>query len=211
MVLLRLVVTASSVDPDPLHRHAGTDVTDQAVGLAAVALGQHGAQRLVLNLRDSVPERHVEHAASDGALAVAARLLAGHHDVPTLVWVEVCVAVVGHRGILRLKQARNEALFQDPARGVAAIAVEAKANDRESVALHICDDGHNCGRHNGVKVGNGSSSAAAKLDCSRRRGLLASQHKRWRAGARWANAGSHAAAAAAAAAAHWMRSFWRSR
>ena len=77
-VLAGLVVAAGGVDPDPL------------VGLAAaVAIGQQPIERLLLDLGDRVPDRHVDRADRDRAFAVTARFLAGHHHGPDLVRIEI--------------------------------------------------------------------------------------------------------------------------
>ena len=82
-VLARVVVAAGRVDEDAV------------VGPAAVvALGEHAVERLLFDLGDRVPDRHVEHADRDRALAVPARLLVRHHARPDLVRIEVVPAVV---------------------------------------------------------------------------------------------------------------------
>jgi hypothetical protein len=53
------------------------------VGLAfVVTIREKAIQRLLLDLRDSVPHRHVEHADRNRALAVSARLFVCHRDRP---------------------------------------------------------------------------------------------------------------------------------
>ena len=62
--LAGIVVAAGGVDEDLAGRPA-----------IAVALGQQAEQRLALDLGDGVPDRHVDRAHGDRALAMAARLL----------------------------------------------------------------------------------------------------------------------------------------
>src|SRR5205085_8951830 len=112
---LLIVVAAGRVDEDAL-----VDLP------AAVALAEEAIEPLLLDLRDRVPDRHVEHADRDRALAVPARLLVLHQAGPGLVRVEILPRLVEKRVRIRALQARDEALAQEPARRVAAVRVEAE-------------------------------------------------------------------------------------
>jgi hypothetical protein len=131
-----------------VHEHA-------RVGRAgAVALGQQLVQRLARDLGGGVPHGHVDGAHGHRALAVAAGLLVDHHARPDLVRVEVLAGLVDERRGLGLEQARQEALANQPALAVAAVRVEAVADDRLAVANHVGDHGHQAQRHLGeVDVG----------------------------------------------------------
>ena len=137
MVLAGVVVAAGGVDEDLAVRLA-----------VAVAVGQQLEQRLAFDLRDRIPDRHVDGADRHRALAVAARLLVGEHRVPDLVRVEVVAAwrPPASRGV-GFQQARDEALAHQLALAVAAVGVEAVADHRLAVADHVGDDGHEAQRH----------------------------------------------------------------
>ena len=135
VVLARVVVAAGGVDED------------LGVGLAAVALGQQAEQRLAGDLRRRVPDRHVDRADGDRALAVAARLLVRHHGGPDLVRIEVVAALVEKALGRRLQDAVAEALADQAALAVAAVRVEAVADDRPAVAHHVGDDRHKARGH----------------------------------------------------------------
>src|SRR3954453_6313131 len=133
---LRIVVAAGRVDEDAL-----------VDGAAAVAFAEEPIERLLLDFRDRVPDRHVEHADRDRALAVPAWLLVLHQAGPGLVRVEVLPRLVEKRVRIRALQARDEALAQEPARRVAAVRVEAEADDRPAVADHVRDHGDDAHGH----------------------------------------------------------------
>ncbi len=76
-ILAGIVVAAGRID-----EHA-------RIGLDAVALGEQTEQRLAGDLRHRIPHRHVDGADRDRALAMAARLLVGHHRGPDLVRIEI--------------------------------------------------------------------------------------------------------------------------
>src|SRR5215212_336558 len=135
VALARVVVAARGVDED-----AG-------VRLAAVPLGQQAEQRLALDLRDRVPDRHVDGADGDRALAVPAGLLVRHHGRPDLGRVDVVAGVVHQALGVRFEDAVAEALADQPALAVAAVGVEAVADDRPAVAHHVGDHGHEARRH----------------------------------------------------------------
>ncbi len=142
VVLAGMVVAAGGVD-----EHAG-------VGRAAVARGEQVVQGLAGDLGGGVPDGHVQRADGDGALAVAAGLLVAHQGGPDAVGVEVVPGVVEEGGGVGFEQARGEAFADQAALAVAAVGVEAVADDGAAVAHHVGDDGDQAGRHLGeVDVG----------------------------------------------------------
>src|SRR3546814_7544625 len=142
-VLAGVVVAAGGVDEDAVVHRA------VALGVGEVAIERHAG-----DLGDRVPHCHVDHTDSDRALAVATRLFVGHHGGPDLSRIEVVAGVVHQARGVCLPQARQEALAQQPAGGVAAVGVEAVADHRLAVAHHVGDDGDHAGCHLGeVDVG----------------------------------------------------------
>ena len=115
--LARIVVAARRIDEDARVR------------LALVALGEQAEQRLAGDLCHRVPDRHVDRADRDRALAVPARLLVRHQRGPDAVRVEIVAGIVEQRLRLGLHQPRREALADQPALPVAAVRVEAVADD----------------------------------------------------------------------------------
>ena len=135
VVLAGIVVAAGGIDEDA------------RVGLAPLALGQQAEQRLARDLGDRVPDRHVDRADRHRALAVAARLLVGHHRGPDLVRIEVVAGVVEQALRVGLQDAVAEALADQAALAVAAVRVEAVADDAPAVAHDIGDDGDEARGH----------------------------------------------------------------
>ena len=78
---------------------------------------------------------------------MAARLFVGEHAVPDLVRIEIGAGVVDQRGRIGFQDARDEALAHQHALAVAAVRVEAVADDRLAVADDVGDDGHQAQRH----------------------------------------------------------------
>ena len=101
-VLAGIVVATGGIDPGGLVRAA-----------AVVAIGEQAPERHALGLRDRVPERHVEDADRDRALAVPAGLLVAHHLRPGLRGIDQAAGVLDLLG-LGGQQARDEALAQQP-------------------------------------------------------------------------------------------------
>ena len=134
--LAGVVVAAGGIDE---HLRVGHAV--------AVALRQHVVQRLARDLGHGVPDRHVERADRHRALAVAARLFVGHHAGPDLVRVEVVAGLIEQGRGLGLEHARAKAFADQLALAVAAVGVEAVADDRLAVAHHVGDDGDQAERH----------------------------------------------------------------
>jgi hypothetical protein len=122
-----------------------------------VALGKEAKQRLVGDLRHRVPRRHVDGTDRDRALAVPARLLVLHQHRPDAVGIEVVPRIVEQRPRLRLEQPRRKPLADQPALAVAAVRVEAVADDRLAVADHVRDQCDVRQRHLGevdVRIGD---------------------------------------------------------
>ena len=67
------------------------------------------------DLHGSVPDRHIESADGDTALAVAARLFAGHHDLSRTERVEVCPGLIHDVNFASRQQARREPLPNETA------------------------------------------------------------------------------------------------
>ena len=76
----------------------------------AVAFREQLVERLVLDLRDGIPYRHVDRADRDRAFTVAAGLLAGHHHLPGTVGIEVPNA---HKKIVTLRDVLEDKKFSD--------------------------------------------------------------------------------------------------
>jgi hypothetical protein len=132
---------------------------------AGMALGQHLEERLVLDLGRGVPHRHVDRAHGDRAFVVAAGLFVAHQRGPDRVRVAVVALAVEQAGGRGFEHARNEALAHQRALAVAAVGVEAVADDGLVVAHDVGDDGHQAQRHlREVDVG----VADVRLDGARR-------------------------------------------
>jgi hypothetical protein len=104
---------------------------------------------------ERIPQRHVEHAHSDGTLAMAAGLLVLHHRRPAFRRVEQPARV---DEIIRLGvfQPRDEPLAQQPLRRIAAVRIEAEADHRFSVAHRVGEDrDHARGHRRKIDVGVG--------------------------------------------------------
>ena len=135
-VLARIVVAARGIDPDRLVRLP-----------APVAVGEQAPERLLLDLRHGIPDRHVDHAHRHRALAMAAGLLVAQEHVPNRERIQVVVLPVDEPGGIGLHQPGDEALAQEAALGVAAVGVEAIANDRPAAPDHVGDHGHDRAVH----------------------------------------------------------------
>jgi hypothetical protein len=114
-----------------------------------VALGEHAMQRLLLDLGDGVPQRHLDGADGDRALAVAAGFLALQHAGEQLLGREILSPVVEQRVRCSRQDARNEPRPHRRPTGIAAGGVEGEANDPAAVAHHIGDHHHHRGGHLG--------------------------------------------------------------
>ncbi len=136
VVLARVVIAAGRVDEDV------------AVGLAvAVAFSEQLEQRLAFDLGHCIPYRHVDGADGHRALAVAARLFVAEHAVPDLVRVEVAAALVLQALRIGFQHARDEALAHQLALAIAAVGVEAVADDRLAVADDVSHHRDQAQRH----------------------------------------------------------------
>jgi hypothetical protein len=126
---------------------AGGVDEDRVVGPAvAVAVGQVAVQRLPGELGGQVEQRHVDHADGDRALAVPARLLVAHHDVPRPPRVQVA-GLVEQCFRSGVEQTRQHPTPEDLPGAVAAVGVEPVAHDRLAVAHHVADDRHDRAVH----------------------------------------------------------------
>ena len=123
---------------------------------APVDIRQVAVERFFLDFGHHVPDRHVDDAHGDGAVAVPAGLFVLHHAVPDSGRVEVRARLVQERFGLRLPEPGDEALAQKPLLGVASVRVEAEADDAFSVAHHVRDEGGDAHRHQG-KIDEGVS------------------------------------------------------
>ena len=171
--LVALVLVAAHLGLQALELLAGVVVAaarideHRLVEVAAVeALRQQPPQRLAGDLGHRVPHRHVERAGGVRAVAVAARLLVGHEGLPDGERDRGCRRCVEQRLRVGRHDARDEALAQDAALGVAPVGGEAVADHRLALAHHVGldrdqADGH--GRERDVGV--------ADLRGDRRRGL----------------------------------------
>ena len=152
-VLAGVVVAAGRVDPRLVVEFP-----------AVVAVGQKLPQRHALGLGHGIPQRHVEHAHRHRALAVAARLLVGHHGGPALGGIEQAFAVEQRVG-LGLLEARDEPFAQKSLLGIAAVGVEAVADHRLALDLEVGLDRHDARRHLAeVDIGVGDVGADRRDD-----------------------------------------------
>src|SRR5262249_34611461 len=111
-------------------------------------------QRLAGDLGDRIPDRHVDGADGNRALAVAARLLVHHQGGPALVRRQVLTVLVEQGLGLGLEQASAEALADETALSIAAVGIEPVADDWPSVSLHVGHDRDQARRHLGeVDIG----------------------------------------------------------
>ena len=108
---------------------AAADVAEHLVGdlAAVVALGQQAMQRLAGDLGDRVPDRDLDGADADRALAVAAGFLVLHHHGEDFLRIEIVAGLVEQRLRIGLEDARDEARAHLRAAGVAAGGVEGEA------------------------------------------------------------------------------------
>ena len=119
---------------------AAADIDEAFVQhLAARDFRQQHVQRLVVDLGDRVPHRHLDRADADRALRVPAGLFVAHHDGEDLVGGEIAAGIVEQRFRIRLQDARDEARAHLRAAGVAAGGIERKAGDRLAVAHDVGD------------------------------------------------------------------------
>jgi hypothetical protein len=91
---------------------------------------------------------------------VAAGLLVHEHAIPGAVRVDVAAVVRGEVALLRLHEARDEALAHERALPVAPVGVEAVAHHAPAVPHGVGHDGHERQRHLGeidVRVADGRS------------------------------------------------------
>ena len=113
----------------------------------ALALGQQAEQGLAGDLGRGVPDRHVESAHRHRTLAVAAGLLVLHHRGPDLVRIKVIAALVEQALGSGLQDAVAEALADQATLAVAAVRVEAVADDATPVANHVGHHGNQARGH----------------------------------------------------------------
>jgi hypothetical protein len=87
----------------------------------------------------------------------SSRLFVLHQGLPDAVGIEILFGIGKERLGGRLKQAGSEALADESALAVAAVGVEAVADDRGAVANDVCDDCYERAGHLGeidVRVGD---------------------------------------------------------
>src|SRR5262249_43944008 len=116
-VFTRVVVPTGRIDPD------------LRVGLAAaILIRQESIERLFRDLRDGVPDGHVDGPDRHGSLAVPAGLLVGHQRLPDAKRVEVFARFIDQGARVGFPQTRKEALAHERALTVAAVGIEAIAD-----------------------------------------------------------------------------------
>ncbi len=153
LVVRAAVVAARGVDRDRLAlRGAGPE-----------AVAQRAVQRLTGRLGREVPHRHVQRPDRDRPVAVTAGLLVAHHHVGDRDRVDQAGVGVEE---LRLR-IRVEPGQQPPGEqlglGVAAVGVEAVADNRLTVDDGVAGDRHHRHRHLG-EVDDGVADAGVERD-----------------------------------------------
>jgi hypothetical protein len=130
---------------------AAADITKHLVGgfAVVVALGQHPVQRLGGDLGGRIPDRDLDRADPNRALAVSAGFFVLHHNGENFLRSEIVTGFIDERTRLRLEDAWNEPGAHLRAAGITAGRVEGKAADRLAVAFDIGDDGDHRRRHFG--------------------------------------------------------------
>jgi hypothetical protein len=122
-------------------KHLGRDLA------AVVALGEQAMELLAGDLRHRVPERDLDRADGDRALAVAAGFLALHHAGEDARRLEVLAAGIEQRRGIGGEDAWDEAGAHLRAAGVAASRVERETRHRLAVAHHVGHDRNHRGGH----------------------------------------------------------------
>ncbi len=135
VILAGVIISAGGIDED------------LRICSAAFALGKQAEEGLAGDFCHRIPYRHVDRAHRHRALAMAAGLFIGHHRCPDPVRAEIVIGLIDQTcGVCR-QNAIAEALADEPALTIAAIGVEAVANDALAAAHHIGDDGNQARRH----------------------------------------------------------------
>ena len=97
-------------------------------------------QRLAGYLGDRVPDRDLDRADADGALAVSAGLFALHHRGQNLSRIEILLVFVQQGLRIGAEDARDEAGAHPRPAGIAAGRVEGETGDRFAVEHHVGED-----------------------------------------------------------------------
>src|SRR5262245_10213118 len=135
-IIAGVVISTSSVDRDSRVAHFGAGGT----------IRQKSVKRQVRDLRRSVPERHIERTDSDTALAMAARLFAGHHYLPCAERVEVFPCFIHDINLAGCKQAGREPLPNEATLCEATDRRKAVADYGLAIPDNISDHRHHaCG------------------------------------------------------------------
>ena len=151
---------------------AAADIAEDFLGdlAAVVALGQHAMERLFGDLGDRVPDRDLDRADGDRALAVAAGFFLLHHGGEDPARIEIGLRLVEERARIGAEDARDEARAHRRPAGIAPGRVEGEADDGTAVAHDVGDDRHDRGRHLGkieariAHVGFQGDGAFADID-----------------------------------------------
>src|SRR5262249_61706251 len=114
---------------------AAADVAeDLGSGLAAVvALGQHAVERFRGDLGNRIPDRDLDRADRDRALAVTAGFFPLHHDGENISRIEILLCLVKERSRIGAENARDEARAHRRTAGIAASRVEGETDARLAV------------------------------------------------------------------------------
>ena len=108
---------------------------------AVIALGDEPMQRFFRDLGDRVPDRDLDRADGNRALAVSAGFFVLHHRGEEFFRRKIVARIVDKRLRRRFKDARNEARAHLRAAGIAPGRIEGEARDRLAVEHHVGDDG----------------------------------------------------------------------
>ena len=111
--------------------------------------GRVTVQRLTGDLRDRVPDRHLDRADRDRALAVAAGLFPLHHDGEDLPGIEIGLRLVEQRVRIGSQKPRDEARAHRGSAGIAPGRVEGEADNPSPLAHDIRQNRHDRRRHLG--------------------------------------------------------------
>jgi hypothetical protein len=104
-------------------------------------------QRLVGDLGDGVPHRHLDGADADRALGMPAGLLVLQHDGEDFLRREIVAGVIKQRIGRRLEDARDKPRPHLRAAGIASGGIEGETANWLAGALNVGDDGDHRRRH----------------------------------------------------------------
>ena len=130
---------------------AAADIAKNLVGdfAALVTLGKQPMQRFAGDLGHRVPDRDLDGADADRALAVAAGFLVLQHHGEDFFRRKIIARLVEQRLRIGLEHARNEARPHLRAAGISPGRVEGEAADRLAFTYDIGDDGDHRRSHLG--------------------------------------------------------------